>query len=91
MPTLEAFLQIIGGATGSGAVLGLWLYLTLKKLTLAEAKIEALNAKIEARDALRLSDHQGPLRDVAEALLASDREPEDEQPAARRPTGGHRR
>ena len=28
MPTLEAFLQVLGGATGTGAVLGLWLYIT---------------------------------------------------------------
>lgn len=95
MPTLEAFLQVIAGAGGTGVVLGVWLWITLKKVVALEAKIESLNAKVEARDALRLGDHQGVMKDLALALQAeyepSDPPKEPEEPQPRPPTGRHRR
>lgn len=97
MAALDSAIQILSGAAGSTAIVGYWLLRSLKKIDTLEAKIDALNAKVEARDALRLADHQGPLRDVAEALFAAggdDREREREEPPAapgRVPTGRHRR
>lgn len=90
MPALETFLQILGGATGTGATLGLWLYLTLKKVRDLEAKLDAANAKIEQRDAQRLQDHQGALA-LSTAALRGDDIDELETPFPRTPTGRHRR
>lgn len=89
MPSLDAFLQFIMGAGGASALLGIWLYVTRKENTDLKAEVKALNAKVEARDAQRLLDYQGPLRDVAEALFAaSESEQEDRPPTTRHKTGG---
>lgn len=90
MNTVDSVVQILGGAFGSGAIAGYWLFRSLKKITELEADIKALNAKVEARDAARLHDHQTVLQDVVAALTGAE-PPEEPNKEPRSPTGRHRR
>lgn len=93
MPSLDAFLQVIAGAGGTGAVLGLWLYVTWRDNKDLKAEIKALNGKVEARDAQRLLDHQTALAEVTRALQGEieDEEPQPRSPTGRRTGGRHER
>lgn len=97
MPSLEAFLQFVAGAGGASAILGIWLWSALKDNRELRTKLEALNAKVEARDAARLLDHQTALKYASDALAGiepSDEEPKPDKPdptPLRTPTGRHRR
>lgn len=93
MPSLEAFLQFVAGAGGASVILGAWLWSALKDNRELRAKLEALNAKVEARDAARLLDHQTALKYASDALAGIEPSDEELKPPEpiRTPTGRHRR
>lgn len=98
---LETLIQIAGGAGGAGAVLGYWLFRSLKRIDQLEKRVEELSNA-------RLSDYKvlvPALRDVGRALrgeeaageedpapsgLMSLDQPDREPPRERRETGRRR-
>lgn len=104
MPTVEAFITLVTGS--ASGVLAVWLLFALRDNRVKDAKIEALQAKIEARDQLRLDEYKvlvpivlnnnAVLAGNTEALEALDVPVEATAPAGaesrgRTPTGRHRR
>lgn len=93
---LDALLKVAAGAGGTGVVLGLWLWRTLKKLEKMEEKLDGKDAEIKALHAARLEDYKTllPAIQASTAAIAGNedelarlREVQEHPPNQREPTG----
>lgn len=62
-----ALAQVAGGAGGTGTVLGLWLWRSLKRIDALEAEVKSLNESHRARE---IALHESRLKDAQTLLPA---------------------